>query len=935
MEDSLTLDQKQEELVLMKQGDVNRIAFATMLKFFELHGRPLTRKDKIPIELLECLGHQLGIDYQRFSEFNWHGISAKRFRGEIRAFLGYRKPGKEDQHGLIQWLMDHHVPNVLRFPQYLEHAYAFFKDKKREPFSADQMERFIKSAIYRFEKTFLLTVSKKISLETKKKLEGIMKESFFDELKRDIVVTKEIPFGIERLEFLRSLNLPKEHFQTVPRKFVHKFYLRALTQFSSHMAEYKRENFYGHLGAFCHYRSEQLTDNLVDLLLKRLKKIKSAAEVSVSKQGVKDIKKVDGKYKILYTLAAAAVEHPNKTVKQAIYPKVSPQKLGELKEELNPGRKGWFEEAVGQKMKSLYTYGHRRSLFPLIEALTFRSNTVEGSKTLEALHYIKKHKNDDRVYKSAPGVKEEEVNKFTYELETLETLAKQVECKIVWVEGAHRYRNPDRDMPQDFDDAFDYYCELLNLPTEAKVFIETLQGKHERALNALNDNMPLNDKVNIKEGKRGTRIKITKAKPQANPPFLKALQQYIKKRWKNISLLDVLKETDLRVNFTDALVTIGTRDAIESDSLKKRLLLCIYGVGSNTGLTRISTANDDVSYDDLKYTKGRYFYKDNIKGATVKVINAILRIRDPKVWGDALTGVACDSKHIRSWDQNLMTEWHKRYHKYGVMVYWHVDKKSMVVHSMLKTCLSSEVGSMLEGLLRHDTKMNIDKAYMDTHGQSVIGFGFGYCLHVNLLPRLKRMHVQKLYGSRKQYKNIGKLLKGLIDWNLIEENYHEVVRVVAALKTGTVEADVIIKRFSRDNFDHPVYRSLNEIGKAVKTLFLCDYLTYEDLRVEIQDSLNVVERVNSIMGFIFYGKLGELSSNNRNAQELSIACLHLLQVSMVYINTLIIQEALKMWKGPLTKEDLRALTPLIHSHINPYGLFPLNMNERLEIEEAA
>ncbi|MBA3536756.1 MAG: Tn3 family transposase [Tatlockia sp.] len=51
------------------------------------------------------------------------------------------------------------------------------------------------------------------------------------------------------------------------------------------------------------------------------------------------------------------------------------------------------------------------------------------------------------------------------------------------------------------------------------------------------------------------------------------------------------------------------------------------------------------------------------------------------------------------------------------MIYWHVDTKSMVVHSQIKTCLSSEVGAMITGVLRHDTKMNMNKAYPDTHGQ--------------------------------------------------------------------------------------------------------------------------------------------------------------------------------------------------------------------------
>ena len=89
------------------------------------------------------------------------------------------------------------------------------------------------------------------------------------------------------------------------------------------------------------------------------------------------------------------------------------------------------------------------------------------------------------------------------------------------------------------------------------------------------------------------------------------------------------------------------------------------------------------------------------------------------------------------------------------------------------------------------------------------------------------------------------------------------------------------------------------------------------------------------MGFIFYGKLGEISTNNKDDQELAIVCLHLLQVCMVYINTLIIQEVLSepIWQHKLTDEDKRGLTPLIHNHINPYGLFPLDLTQRLIIEQ--
>ncbi len=55
--------------------------------------------------------------------------------------------------------------------------------------------------------------------------------------------------------------------------------------------------------------------------------------------------------------------------------------------------------------------------------------------------------------------------------------------------------------------------------------------------------------------------------------------------------------------------------------------------------------------------------------------------------------------------------------------------------------------------------------------------------------------------------------------------------------------------------------------------------------------------------------------------------LHLLQISLVYMNTLMVQNVLKddAWLKRLTKEDYRGLTPLFYSHIEPYGMLRLDM----------
>lgn len=172
-----------------------------------------------------------------------------------------------------------------------------------------------------------------------------------------------------------------------------------------------------------------------------------------------------------------------------------------------------------------------------------------------------------------------------------------------------------------------------------------------------------------------------------------------------------------------------------------------------------------------------------------------------------------------------------------------------------------------------------------------------------------------------------------INWTIIAQQYDELIKFATALRLGTADAEAILRRFTRTNVQHPTYKALAELGKALKTIFLCDYLRLESLRREIHAGLQVSETWNSANDFILYGKGGEFASNRVEDHEILMLALHLLQVCLVYINTLIIQEVLAepAWEGRLTSTDLRALTPLLWGHVNPYGTFTLNMQARLSL----
>ncbi len=285
-----------------------------------------------------------------------------------------------------------------------------------------------------------------------------------------------------------------------------------------------------------------------------------------------------------------------------------------------------------------------------------------------------------------------------------------------------------------------------------------------------------------------------------------------------------------------------------------------------------------------------------------------------------------------------MTEWHIRYGGRGVMIYWHVERKSVCIYSQLKRCSSSEVAAMIEGVLHHDTDMDVERQYVDSHGQSEVAFAFCRLLGFSLLPRLKGIAVQKLYlptaGTGAHFPNLEPILTRTIDWDLIRTQYDEMVRYATALQERTADAESILRRFTRSNMQHPTYRALAELGKATKTIFLCEYIDSEALRREIHEGLNVVENWNSANSFIFFGKGGEVATNRLEDQEVSVLALHLLQSCLVYINTLMLQRVLEepLWGKRMTEVDLRALTRLVYGHVSPYGSFELKMHERIDIE---
>ncbi|MGH3261544.1 MAG: DUF4158 domain-containing protein, partial [Trebonia sp.] len=493
-----------------------------------------------PDAAVEYVARQVGVTPTEIAFYEWSGRTIEYHRDQIRTALGFRECSVADAAAVTDWLVVNVTQAQRGADAVRERLLARCRAERIEPPTAGRIDRIVRSALSRGEELLFARVTSRLTEQVKARLVALIAEAddgdeggptMLTSIRADAgnVSLNTMFTEIAKLQAVRAIGLPGNVFGDVAPKIVMAWRGRAAVESPSHLRSHPPAAMLTLLAALLHCRQREITDTLVELLNSTVHRINARAEVRVTKELIKEFKRVTGKENLLFKVAEATVDAGDKLVRDTVFP-VAPQAvLQDLVAEFKTSGPT-YQRTVKATLRASYTNHYRAGMIKLLTVLEFRSNNTTHRPVLDALGLIGRYANaanlryypaeehvpthrglggdwEELVYQADRRGKQRVV-RMVYEVCTFQALREQLRCKEIWVVGADRWRNPAEDLPTDFEDNRVEHYQALRKPMDPTQFVDELREEMRAELEALHAVLPKCDWLEITQRRAGA-IKLT------------------------------------------------------------------------------------------------------------------------------------------------------------------------------------------------------------------------------------------------------------------------------------------------------------------------------------------------------------------------------------------------------------------------------------------
>lgn len=547
----------------------------------------------------------------------------------------------------------------------------------------------------------------------------------------------------------------------------------------------------------------------------------------------------------------------------------------------------------------------------------------------------------DGWFKTVTGLKREKnliikrIHRQYYETAVCSILMGDLNCGDAFVEDAFIFDDPNKQLVtwEQFEEAVDSYCDLVNLSKERSKFIASLQSKLQQTAKKVDENYHNNPYLVIDKG-----LPILKKLPKKKEhPDIDKIRQMIMDEMPIKSIVDVIVEAENWLNLSIHFKPLSGYETKIAD-YPSRFVATTLSYGCNMGPTQTERSLLKFSRKQIAWLFNHHVTDIRLIKAIQILINRYNTFALPKHWGPG-DSLSVDGTFWDMYTQNLLAAHHIRYGRYGGVGYYHVSDQYIALFSNFISCGAHESIYLLDGIVENDSDMQPNKVHGDSWAQSEVLFGISSLMAILIMPRIKQFkHLYYYKASTKDhYENINELFtEKSIDWELIETHYHDMLRVVISIQKGKVKASTILRKLCSKSRKNKLYFAFRELGRVERTIFLLNYINDPEMRRLIQAATCKSEEFNQFISWIRFGGGGVISDNMRPNQRKIIRFNHLLANILIFHTVVYQTKAINKLRGSGTEipnEMLSGISPYWTEHLNRFGVFQLDMKKMIaEIE---
>lgn len=236
---------------------------------------------------------------------------------------------------------------------------------------------------------------------------------------------------------------------------------------------------------------------------------------------------------------------------------------------------------------------------------------------------------------------------------------------------------------------------------------------------------------------------------------------------------------------------------------------------------------------------------------------------------------------------------------------------------------------ILDGLLKNKSALQPDTLHADTHGQSEPVYGLASLLGIKLMPRMRTWNDVTLYRVDRQttYQHIDTLLTQVVDWDLIERHWLDMMQVVLSIQAGKILPSMLLKKLGVYSRKNSLYRAFSELGRVERTIFLLQYMSNTEMRQQIRAETTKVESYNNFTDWLAFGG-PVLRSADPVEQEKRVKYRDLVANAVMLHNVVDMTNALHDLKRDgyrITPELVACLSPYLTENIKRFGQYIVDM----------